>query len=251
MDLPLAVTGAGDAGAYASDDIAQGSTGDCWFLSGLAGHARAKEGVPEPFAANLAGAKDGTFKVTFWLRDGEGQPNADGRRKTEIWVDADLPRSGVMPAYEWAMGEEHELWVAILEKALAKHYGGYEQISGDLRGDDDDCFAMLSGLPSERVDLDDLTIDQMLEKLSWAKQHHRGVRLNSWQLPRNPSAFDRRKEQEAKTYGVQVRHGYSLEDVDRESRTVSLRDPSGANHLDKVSADVVKAFFSALLIAAA
>ncbi len=87
------------------DDIAQGSVGDCYFLSTLASIADTDPNIIRQMVAPLG---DGTYAVRFYGNSGE----------VYLRLDADLPVSGANPAYA-KLGHDGELWVPIVEKAYA------------------------------------------------------------------------------------------------------------------------------------
>jgi Ca2+-binding RTX toxin-like protein len=113
-----------DAGPSAAD-IAQGQTGDCWFLSTIAGIA---DVVPEVIRQSITDLGDGTYAARFFHpTSGVGQ---------YVRVDADLY------TYSWSTttalytstGVQGSIWAPLLEKALTwvrgSKLGSYTTISG-------------------------------------------------------------------------------------------------------------------------
>ena len=112
-------------------DIHQGQIGDCWLLSGIAS------------IAEYDGAVERLFRKT---KNFASMPFADGRpnlytitlydlrtwKEVDIVVDERIPRRsdgrgiflGAKPT------KDGELWVCYLEKAIAAHCGGYDNING-------------------------------------------------------------------------------------------------------------------------
>ncbi len=112
-------------------DIAQGSVGDCWLLSGIAS------------LAEFDGAVERLFRKT---KDLDLMPFSDGRpnqytitlwdlptwKEVDVVVDERLAaRKDIKGALFGAKtSEDGELWVCYLEKAIAAHCGGWDKIDG-------------------------------------------------------------------------------------------------------------------------
>ena len=110
-----------DAGPSAND-IVQGYVGDCWFLSSLAATAKVN---PDKIANTVVDLGDGTYAVQF---------NKNGVN-TFVKVDANLPTWYNQAAYASTKGNNgtSQLWVAIIEKAMATFNGktaSYKNIDG-------------------------------------------------------------------------------------------------------------------------
>ena len=104
------------------DDVNQGSLGDCWFLSSLAGLAEHKElfkkVVPE---GQIMKSDDycGIFKFCFWKW---GQ-------WVEVVVDDRIPVYQGNPLFTYS-DDYGEVWPMLLEKAFAKLHGSYFHLVG-------------------------------------------------------------------------------------------------------------------------
>jgi hypothetical protein len=95
------------------DDVAQGFTGNCFFLAAVSSIAQAN---PNRLNLHVVDLEDGTYVVQFWR----------GRHKGFVRVDADLP---VWPSGRLAyadLGAEGSMWAAVVEKAYTffRHYAG-------------------------------------------------------------------------------------------------------------------------------
>ena len=118
-------------GVIDPSDIAQGSVGDCWLLSGIAA------------LAEFEGAIARLFRNT---KDIHQLPYADGRPNKytvtlwdlSTWTEVDITVDERLPARKEPQGAlfgakatlNGELWVAYLEKAIAAHCGGWDAIEG-------------------------------------------------------------------------------------------------------------------------
>ncbi|XP_076095147.1 uncharacterized protein LOC143065457 isoform X1 [Mytilus galloprovincialis] len=111
-------------------DIGQGRVGTCWFLSMVANIAdkpRLLERVV-PARDYKIGTNDydGVFHCRFW-RFGHW---------SEIYIDDKLPTSGRGGLYgAHSNTDPNEMWVALLEKAFARMYGSYDEVSGGRTAD--------------------------------------------------------------------------------------------------------------------
>jgi hypothetical protein len=111
-------------------DINQGSVGDCWLLSGISSLAEFDGAVKRLFRKTKNLDKmpfdDGPNMYTITLWDlatwKEVDINVDERLCTIPNGNGQL--LGAKPS------EDGELWVCILEKALAAHCGGWDKITG-------------------------------------------------------------------------------------------------------------------------
>lgn len=108
------------------DDIAQGSLGDCWALTGLGAVAHSN---PEAIADAITDNGDGTYTVRLYeFVNGE-------RVVHHVRVDGEVPMRGRLllgDAHAYAQpGENGATYPLIFEKALAELHGGsYENIEG-------------------------------------------------------------------------------------------------------------------------
>jgi hypothetical protein len=109
-------------------DVNQGALGDCWFLAAVAALAERDAGA---LAARISALKEGVYAVTLWPF---GKP-------TTVVVDDTLPHKGEKLAYS---NGGKELWVGLLEKAMAKQYGSYAKLDG---GFSSTALAWLTGSP--------------------------------------------------------------------------------------------------------
>ena len=110
-----------DAGP-SENDIVQGYVGDCWFLSSLSAAAKVN---PDKIMNSVVDMGDGTYAVQF---------NQNGKN-VFVHVDANLPTWYNQQAYASTKSSTgtSQLWVAIMEKAMAQFNGknaSYSNIDG-------------------------------------------------------------------------------------------------------------------------
>jgi hypothetical protein len=173
-------------GAPKAADVYQGRVGDCWCLAPMEAVAQQSPGTIEKM---ITTNPNGTYSVTF----------GDGRRVT---VTPDLPRNGART--------DGAGWPAILEKAFAERYGGYDKIWG---GQPSDALRELTGRRDraplyERWKPDIRVIGDRFAK---GDAFTVGVEEGAHDLPR----------------GLVAKHVYAVLDVDAANGTVLLGNPWG------------------------
>ncbi|KAL7037811.1 hypothetical protein ACKWTF_009370 [Chironomus riparius] len=105
-------------------DIKQGRLGDCWFLAAMAPLTSSKLMINQivckdnSFDENYAGI----FHFRFWVNG----------KFVEVVVDDRLPVNQFGQLNCLRSNEPNEFWSALLEKAYAKLFGGYEALDGGL-----------------------------------------------------------------------------------------------------------------------
>ena len=133
-----------------SDDVQQGSLGNCWFLSALAVLTLHEQLVFARFLTPQLDREAGVYAVHFF-RDGE---------ERAVIVDDYIPcmrgevEGSWTPLFAQAR-EGRDVWALLLEKAFAKLYGCYAAIEG---GWVDDALMDLTGGVSERLSFGDAEV---------------------------------------------------------------------------------------------
>lgn len=121
-----------------TDDINQGSLGDCWFLSAASAIAEYPGRMEKVFLNSHSPLNYvGIYGVTLWSL---GVPHS-------VIVDDYLPlrHQGDKLVTMFANpGDDGSLWTTILEKAFAKYHGNYVHIEG---GDSGYAVRTLTGAP--------------------------------------------------------------------------------------------------------
>jgi hypothetical protein len=134
-----------ESGGFSPDSLVQGSLGDCWFISALSALASRNEA----FLKNLILTPEidptgaGVYAVRLWKNGGWVEIILDDRfpvRKAAYWDAEDQKiyggggpdlRQNRLGAPVFLGSRSHnEFWGMMLEKALAKYYGGYSRIEG-------------------------------------------------------------------------------------------------------------------------
>jgi hypothetical protein len=100
-----------------ANDIDQGNTGSCYFLSALAGTADKKESIIRDMFTDNG---DGTYSVRFYTNGQADYVTVDNMMATKAdgtYLHAD---AGDGTATDGVVADDNELWVALAEKAYAQ-----------------------------------------------------------------------------------------------------------------------------------
>lgn len=175
-------------GAPKYGDIAQGQLGNCWCLASLGAVARQS---PRLIKKMIKENPNGTYTVTF----------GDGYRTT---VTGLLPKSGAR------IGKAG--WPAILEKAYAQRYGGYDKLGG-------------ATWPHK-------ALQQITGKPGVEYWSNKPKISNLATLSRKGNAFvvsftHNVNLPNFKARGIIPNHAYSVVKVDKKNGTVTLANPHG------------------------
>eukprot|EP01043_Picozoa_sp_COSAG02_P083156 COSAG02_NODE_21234_length_797_cov_0.969914_1_plen_265_part_11 len=110
------------------NDVNQGSVGDCWLLSAISSLAEFPGAIKHLFR-NTEGLEDrprhtpNSYTITLW--------DLERWEEVDIIVDERLCATDDGKRLRFAkLSEDGELWVCYLEKALAAHCGGWDEIDG-------------------------------------------------------------------------------------------------------------------------
>lgn len=131
------------------NDIKQGMLGDCWLMCALSSLAERPELVRRLFVTTKAN-QEGIYRVRL-CKDGEW---------ITVTVDDYFPcfPEG-MPIFSRSQG--NELWVLLLEKAIAKVNGSYMLLRGGWAYEG---MSDLTGCPTECYDFDDQDVKAMIRR---------------------------------------------------------------------------------------
>ncbi|CAF3593272.1 unnamed protein product [Rotaria sp. Silwood1] len=201
------------------NDVIQGALGDCWFITALSVLAEKPE-----YLMKVLVTRDYNYQGIYYVRlckDGEW---------TQVIVDDRLPcTSNKRLAYSQA--RRKQLWVPLIEKALAKLNGSYEAI---IAGRCCEGLSTVTGSPCETLILgrtnnpDDKNVDH---NVLWKKLlNARSQRFLMCAMCSNNLI----NKQEFINNGLLNIHAYSLQDIkqshDGKYRLVKLRNPWGGTY---------------------
>ncbi|XP_065842681.1 calpain-15-like isoform X2 [Oscarella lobularis] len=199
-------------------DIIQGIVGNCWFLSALAVLAE-KPKLLQNIIITKNICQEGAYQVRL-CRNG-------------IWevvlIDDVLPCNNYgMLVYSQA--NRGQLWVPLIEKALAKQLGCYEAMKGGacIEG-----LSLLTGAPCEKIRLQtnpNRPDDALDSDLIWARLlsvKDAGFLMGASCGSSNNSI----SEEEFRHVGLVSQHAYSVLDVQQvpQGRLIQLRNPWGSH----------------------
>ena len=126
-------------------EVCQGGLGDCWMMATLASiahsHPELIRAIFFPYPKRAAEQRVGAFRLLLCV---------DGWWRCVV-VDDLLPADATSLRYGHCNAHLGVLWVPLIEKAMAKVFGGYDALEGN---DPDFAFQYLLGLPSKKVSFD-------------------------------------------------------------------------------------------------
>uniref|UniRef100_A0A7I4YYB2 Calpain catalytic domain-containing protein n=1 Tax=Haemonchus contortus TaxID=6289 RepID=A0A7I4YYB2_HAECO len=194
-----------------SSDIEQGCLGDCWLLSAMALIAERPD-VLEHILLTKEYSHFGVYQVRLCI---------DGQWKI-VLVDDFFPCRVESKSIAFADGRKNQLWVPLIEKALAKQLGSYARL---LAGRTIEGLSTLTGAPVEMICLEDETDkDVRWARILSAREAGfiMGCSCGAGKRYVNPKAYEKN--------GLLARHAYSILDVvqEGEHRLLRLRNPWGS-----------------------
>ncbi len=109
------------------NDINQGGLGDCFLLAAVGELTLDR---PDAITSMIGVNPDGTETVTLYEKVGGGAPSFGDTSfvRTQINVDNSFPDDAVNGGDQDVFDGQKEIWVQVLEKALATVAGGYDVI---------------------------------------------------------------------------------------------------------------------------
>lgn len=214
-----------------ANDVVQGAIGDCYALAPLMAIAKKK---PKLIKDAIAINAPNGYKVRLYIMNSKAE-------KEPVWVAVDnsflyshwnKAPQGVQPQ------DNGEMWVMIIEKAIAKFYGSYEKLKS---GKCIDIFDVLTNQkPNDlinSVEFDgttgtkiDLTKDSLWGKLLRNADSCMTVSIKPYDKIKGTYSIEPTGMREAYkiNYGgylIYCAHGYSVHDIDEKSQTITLHNP--------------------------
>ncbi|VDM98268.1 unnamed protein product [Thelazia callipaeda] len=192
-------------------DIEQGCLGNCWFLSALAVIAERPD-ILDQIVLTKNYNPWGIYLIRLCI-NGHWQV---------VLVDDFFPCYPQTHGLAFAVGRRNQLWVSLIEKALAKIFGCYAKLPAGrtLEG-----LAILTGAPCIVIDLESSADYDLV----WARLL--SMREAGFIMGCSCGGGKRHvDEAEFRSVGLQIRHAYSLLDVKeyKNQRLVRLRNPWGS-----------------------
>jgi hypothetical protein len=220
------------------EDVKQGALGDCNLLAPAAAVAFAG---PSKIRSLITDNGDDTYNVTLYYRD-------------HFWTDLTAHVFTVTssfyvdddgnPLYAKAGDtgpDGPELWVMLIEKAFAKYKGSYEVAGGAMW--DKEGLELLTGNDAKETNPRDWQPDLALGFIKGALDAGEAVTActstNRWDKWWRTD--EEKKEIEANK--IVLDHAYAITDVDKDARTIKLRNPWGYQHIDALPFSVFRKYF--------
>ncbi len=235
--------GGTDKHAVDPNDVAQGSLGDCYLLAGMAAVSRAS---PDAIQKLIKDNGDGTFDVTLHIRKNAWSKPVPVTKTVDARLAVKNPDNPLYAKTGDKTAQGTEMWPALIEKTLAMHKSSYDAISGGNVGKGFHFFGaseLLTGKPEGYQKTDQMDEDDALLSIGAALEKGEPVTVDSYDM-----SADANMTAEANKKNVYGNHAYAPVSVDMESRTVTLQNPWGSSHVDKLPIAEFRKYYKAIRV---
>lgn len=205
-----------DAHKIAANDVKQGNLNDCFVLSPIAALADTDPSLIEKM---IKEKPDGSFEVTLHVRkDSKSQERTVEKINVKRKFVIDKDGNDV-----FAGKGDRELWVQVLEKAVADSRGGFDGIDG---GSSDEILQLLTGKKVKTADFRQNDLELLWGDLLKAYADKKATNFSSLPKPTNViPLFYTTTDSQKIYYG----HNYYLDKID--ANKIWLNNPHGKEHL--------------------
>jgi len=213
--------------APAPEDVTQGTLGDCYLMSAMAGLANTR---PQKLQSAITDKGGDKYEVEF---AGIGKFLGFGTATQTVTAAFEHGKH----AY---MGPRNALWPLVIEKAYAAEKGGIEKIAHG--GDPAKATHALTDESVSGFDPRKTDPDEILVKIEKGKARKSVMTCYG----REKEGASDEKKKIADGSGLYFNHAYTIMDVDRKGRSIKLRNPWGHSHpygTGWLPVDEFKAFF--------
>ncbi len=235
--------GGTDKHAVDPNDVAQGSLGDCYLLAGMAAVSRAS---PDAIQKLIKDNGDGTFEVTLYIRKNSWSKPTPVTKTVDARLAVKNPDNPLYAKTGDKMAGGTEMWPALIEKTLAMHKESYDLISGGNVGKGFQFFGaseLLTGKPEGYQKTDKMDDDDALLTIGAALESGEPVTVDSYDMTN-----DATMTAEANKKNVYGNHAYAPVSVDLEARTVTLQNPWGSSHVEKLPIAEFRKYYKAIRV---
>lgn len=242
-----AVTGSafGASPAVSPADVSQGALGDCYLLAMMIAIARVRPDVLQKLVKDNG---DGTYEVTLYEDHliGGATPYTE---KVTAEVPVDKNGNPLYAQVNPRADGGRPLWPLLIEKAYAKHQGGYADIEGGEGTTSAQVLTRKGGVKRSTSDFDTATIADKIESglsknmAMTASSIQRGIdEIRDWL--QNKTGIPTTDVSEAeKKWNIKAPHEYIIKAVDKKAVTIDLINPWGSDHLTGLPLSVFKVAF--------
>ena len=241
--LKAFLKGSSDEHAVDPNDVDQGSLGDCYFIASLAAVARAN---PKAIEELITDNENGTFEVTLYIRPHAWSDPVPVTKTVDSMLVSKI--SGV-PLYA-GLGDKSEgnkeAWAPLLEKRLALEKGSYNDISGgriSKKFNYSGAFELLTGKGQSTQMVSALSDDEALLLIQDCLDNNKPVTCGTLSGKQGADLT-----QEANKLNVYWNHAYAPVSVDAGAKTLTLQNPWGTNHVEKLSVQDFRRFYKTIRI---